>query len=261
MSDHGPPGWGSSGPSGPSWVGRHPIWACLLLGIGSLVIVGSFVVTVIIAVHASSSSAAAAGSTGTGDSGDDSGTATDDPPTEGPPRTDADEVFEFGDTVEFDDDTTLRVDGPYSFTPRGTAVGGEKQKFHAKFRVTLTNRAGEASYPSSTTATVRSGDRVGDQVFQPTTMAPEGSLQSGSTARWWMGFGIDSPRNVSLVVSLGSDYDDVTFTTSSSPSGPLSGGVAEPAKPAAPGAPAAPALPVIMRVVAPRHPLPVRQRA
>jgi hypothetical protein len=126
---------------------------------------------------------------------------------------DSSKVYKFGQTVTFEDGSTLVAGPPVKFTPDQYAAGGEKFKYHVKFKVTFTNKTSEVFDPTLTTGSVTSGEREGDSVYQDGLDAPDNKILPGKRITWWMGYGVDNPNDVQLTVSMGFlDYEDAIFT-------------------------------------------------
>jgi hypothetical protein len=124
-----------------------------------------------------------------------------------------DGVYAFGETVRFEDGSTLVASAPVKFTRDEFAFGGDDYKHHVKVKVTFTNNSDKVFDPALTTGAMSSGEREGDSVFQDGLDAPENKLLPGKKVTWWMGYGVDDPKRVTLTVSMGFlDYDDVIFT-------------------------------------------------
>ena len=145
-------------------------------------------------------------------SGDSSGTDSD-KTADGDSAAADDGVYSFGDTVTFEDGSTLTVAAPVAFRPKRFAAGGESFPAHVKYRATFTNNTDEVFDPSMTTANVTSGGVEGDSVYQDGLDAPENPVLPGKSVSWWMGYGVQEPADTQLTVTLGFlDYEDVIFT-------------------------------------------------
>jgi hypothetical protein len=126
---------------------------------------------------------------------------------------DGDGVYSFGETVTFDDGSTLRVDTPVAFKPDRFAAGGEGFPSHVRYRATFTNNTGKVFDPSLTDGNVSSGGVEGDSVYQDGLDAPDNPVLPGKSVSWWMGYGVEDPSDTQLTVRLGFlDYEDVIFT-------------------------------------------------
>lgn len=122
-------------------------------------------------------------------------------------------VYRFGDTVTFGDGNTLTVGKPVKFERDQWAAGGEDYKHAVKFKVTFVNNSDEVFDPALTSGNATSGEREGESIFQSGLDAPDNKVLPGKKVTWWMGYGIDKPKDVTLTVSVGFlDYDDVIFT-------------------------------------------------
>jgi hypothetical protein len=199
-------------PTGPahvqpkSWPRRHPILLgvlvlsalAVLLFVGCVALVGSAI------EDADGQSSTAAGSA----------PAASAPAGEDDTGQKPDGVYAFGQAVRFEDGSTLTATAPVKFTRDEFAVGGDGYKHHVKVKLTFTNGSDEVFDPTLTTGAMSSGEREGDSVYQDGLDAPENKLLPGKKVTWWMGYGVDDPKHVTLTVNVGFlDYDDVIFTS------------------------------------------------
>ncbi len=100
---------------------------------------------------------------------------------------------------------------------RRVRAGGEDFKHAVKVKLTFTNGTKKTFDPTLTTGNITSGDREGDSIFQDGLDAPDNKILPGRKITWWMGYGVDNPKDLTLDVSVGFlDYDDVIFTNSKS---------------------------------------------
>ena len=125
------------------------------------------------------------------------------------------ESFTFGEVATLEDGSTLTVGEPVPMKRADVAAGGEDFDEFVKFQLTYTNNSDEPYDPSGTTTSLSSGDREGDEVFQPGLSYPESKVRPGRKITWRIGYGVDQPEDLQLTVSLGflNGYDDVTFTS------------------------------------------------
>jgi hypothetical protein len=124
-----------------------------------------------------------------------------------------DGVYAFGDTVTFEDGSTLTVEAPVKFRPKRFAAGGEAFPAHVKYQATFTNNTDEVFDPALSSGSVSSAGIEGDSVFQDGLDAPDNPVLPGKSVTWWMGYGVQDPAETQLTVSLGFlDYEDVIFT-------------------------------------------------
>ncbi len=138
-------------------------------------------------------------SAGTGGSGDEA--ASDDG------------VYAFGDTVTFEDGSTLTVEAPVKFRPKRFAAGGEAFPAHVKYKATFTNNTDEVFDPALSSGSVSSAGIEGDSVYQDGLDAPDNPVLPGKSVTWWMGYGVQDPAETQLTMSLGFlDYEDAIFT-------------------------------------------------
>lgn len=124
-----------------------------------------------------------------------------------------DGVYSFGDTVKFDDGSTLTVSKPVKFRPAEYAAGGEKSKYHYKVKISFTNKAKTIFDPTLTSVKMSSGDEEGEEVYQDGFDNPSNKLLPGKKVTWSTGFGVKSAKSQTVTVSMGMlDYADAIFT-------------------------------------------------
>jgi hypothetical protein len=122
-------------------------------------------------------------------------------------------VYKFGQTIKFDDGSTLKVDKPTKFKPDKYAITGEKKKLYMKFKATFTNRTKEIYDPTLTTASASADGEEGESVFQDGLSTPTNKVLPGKAVSWWMGYGINSDKDLQLQLDIGFlDHDTVIFT-------------------------------------------------
>jgi hypothetical protein len=122
-------------------------------------------------------------------------------------------VYKFGQTIKFDDGSTLKVAAPVKFTPDKYAIGGDKRPVYVKFKATFTNKTNEVYDPSLTTASVSADGEEGDSVYQGDLGTPDNKVLPGKSVSWWMGYGIKSQKDLQLEINIGFlDHDTVIFT-------------------------------------------------
>lgn len=119
----------------------------------------------------------------------------------------------WGQTVTFDDGSTLTCAKPVKFKRAEFAIGGENAKVLLKSQCTFVNGSDDTFEPGLTTASMTAGDTEGESVYQEGLDAPDNPVRPGKKVTWWVGYGVPSAKDVQLTVSLGFlDYDDVTFS-------------------------------------------------
>jgi hypothetical protein len=124
-----------------------------------------------------------------------------------------DGVYAFGDTVTFEDGSTLTVEAPTKLRLGKFSIGGEKFPAHVKYKATFTNNTDQVFDPTATSGSVTSAGVEGDSVYQDGLDAPDNPVLPGKSVTWWMGYGVQDAADTQLTVSLGFlDYDDVIFT-------------------------------------------------
>jgi hypothetical protein len=125
-----------------------------------------------------------------------------------------DGVYKFGQTVKFKDGTTLTVSKPQTFKRDKYAAGGEKSKVFVKFKSTFTNNTKDVFDPALTSGSVSAGGEEGESIFQDGFDAPENKVLPGKSVTWWMGYGVNTQKDLQLEVNIGFlDYGTVIFTT------------------------------------------------
>ncbi len=124
-----------------------------------------------------------------------------------------DGVYKFGETVKFKDGSTLLVAAPVKFKRDQYAAGGEGKKVSLKFKATFKNNTKDVFDPALTTASASAGGTEGESIFQNGLDAPDNKLLPGKSVTWWMGYGLDTDKDIQLEVNVGFlDYGTVIFT-------------------------------------------------
>lgn len=210
----GPQHW-NRGQQRKSWPRRHPVLLTFLIFSGVLVLgVGGCTAILGAAISENDKNHSVAG-VEADKSGDTTGQNAADEGDAGSGLPDG--VYRFGSTVKFGDGSTLQVGKPVKFKRDEFAAGGEDFKHAVKVKLTFTNGTKKTFDPTLTTGNITSGDREGDSIFQDGLDAPDNKILPGRKITWWMGYGVDNPKDLTLDVSVGFlDYDDVIFTNSKS---------------------------------------------
>ncbi len=159
----------------------------------------------------------ACGSSGADDTGDkvagDTGAAADASAGDSEGDKKPDGVYKFGETVKFKDGSTLVVTAPVKFKRDQYAAGGENKKMSLKFKATFKNNTKEVFDPALTSASASAGGVEGESIFQEGLDAPDNKLLPGKSVTWWMGYGVDTDKDIQLQVNVGFlDYGTVIFT-------------------------------------------------
>lgn len=125
-----------------------------------------------------------------------------------------DGVYKFGQTVKFNDGSTLTVGKPEKFKRDQWAAGGQKMKVFLKFKATFTNNTDEVFDPALTTGSASADGVEGESVYQDGLDAPDNKVLPGKKVTWYMGYGFPSAKKVQLEVNIGflTNYDTVIFT-------------------------------------------------
>jgi hypothetical protein len=119
----------------------------------------------------------------------------------------------FGGTVEFDDGSTLTCAKPVPFKPDKYSAGGEGSKAFLKVKCTFMNGGDEKFEPALSDGSMSAGGEEGDSVYQEGLDAPDNPVLPGRSVTWWMGYGVNSTKDVQVTVRLGFlDYDPATFS-------------------------------------------------
>lgn len=122
------------------------------------------------------------------------------------------DVYKFGQTVAFEDGSTLIASAPVKFSRAEYAAGGESFRQFVKFKITFTNKSGQVFDPTLTFTQVSSGETEGDEIFQDGLGSPSNKVLPGKKISWWSGYGVENAKDCQLTVQMGFlDYPDVTF--------------------------------------------------
>lgn len=122
---------------------------------------------------------------------------------------------EFGETWAWEDGLELTISAPESYQSSSSAAGGGNHAHQVKFTVTIVNNTGENFDPAMFYATVQSGNREGDQIFDSANGlegSPNTTLLDGRETQFEMAFGVDDPEDIVMEVSLSWDHDSAIYT-------------------------------------------------
>ena len=148
---------------------------------------------------------------GGGSSVDSSGSESD-TGSQGQTNAAPDGVYKFGETIKFDDGSTLKVAKPVKFTPSQYAITGDKQPIYVKFKATFVNKTKEVYDPSLTTASASANGEEAESVYQDGLSTPSNKVLPGKSVTWWMGYGVKSQKDLQLQINVGFlDHDTVVF--------------------------------------------------
>jgi hypothetical protein len=150
---------------------------------------------------------------GGGSSVDSSGSGGSDAESTVPTKTAPAGVYKFGETIKFDDGSTLKVAKPVKFTPGQYAITGDKQPVYLKFKATFFNKTREVYDPSLTTASASANGEEAESVYQDGLSTPNNKVLPGKSVTWWMGYGVKGQKDLQLEINIGFlDHDTVIFT-------------------------------------------------
>lgn len=93
--------------------------------------------------------------------------------------------------------------------------GGDGYDHQVKFTVTIVNNTGDTFEPSMFSATVQSGNREGDQIFDSANGlegSPHTTLLDGREAQFVIGFGVDDPEDLVMEASPSWEHDSAIYT-------------------------------------------------
>jgi hypothetical protein len=121
-------------------------------------------------------------------------------------------VYKFGQTIKFDDGSTLQVAKAVKFTPDQYAVTGAKKPEYVKFKATFVNKTNQVYDPSLTSASASAGGEEAESVYQDGLSTPDNKVLPGKSVTWWMGYGVKSQKDLQLQIDIGFlDHDAVIF--------------------------------------------------
>lgn len=155
--------------------------------------------------------------------GKDSGTVTDTAPTgsnaTGPGTAAASTTPSgnprFGQTWTDQDGLSVTIGKPTSFKPGKYSLADDKTATYLKFEVRLVNGTAENFDPALFHATVQSGNKEAESVFDTGNGlegAPSTTLLPGREAVWAIGFAVSDPDDLVMEVSPQLIGDNVIFT-------------------------------------------------
>lgn len=139
--------------------------------------------------------------------------AASEPETQTPPPVD-DMIFQFGETIEYEDGLGLSVSAPQPYTPTQYAAGGDAPN-NIVFNVKITNNT-TAPYEPGVYGTLASGGAEASQIFDTANGLDGGPMTPvlpGQTVEWAVGFNVIDPADLTYSVSPSFDYNAAIFTT------------------------------------------------
>jgi hypothetical protein len=121
----------------------------------------------------------------------------------------------FGAAYTWPDGLQVSVSAPTPFTPSATSTA-QGAAAYLSFTVTIVNNTGATYEPALFHASVQSGDKEADQIFDAAggfTGTPGTAILNGRQSTFTIGFGVANPDDVVMEVSPGLNYDKAYFTT------------------------------------------------
>lgn len=145
-------------------------------------------------------------------SASESAAAPSEEPTEEPSD---DGVAQFGETYTWEDGIAVTISKPKPFKPSESAAGGENGEA-LKFTVRIVNGTDAKYDPSLFSATVQSGNKEAEQVFDSAKEingAPSTSVLKGREVEFPIVFAVSDPKDIVMDVAPDYEHETVTFTS------------------------------------------------
>ena len=124
------------------------------------------------------------------------------------------DTLAFGETATFEDGLSVKVGKPQKFQPTEWA-SFDKAPGYVKFKVTIVNGTKAAYDASGAFVTVQSGDTEAGEVFD-TEAGLDGSPMTkvlpGRQSSYWVGFGVQSPKDIVMDFQVDWEHDAAVFT-------------------------------------------------
>lgn len=124
------------------------------------------------------------------------------------------DTLAFGETATFEDGISVTVGKPQKFQPTEWA-SFDKAPSYVKFKVTIVNGTDAAYDASGAFVTVQSGDLEAGEVFD-TERGLDGSPMTkvlpGRQSSYWVGFGVQTPKDIVMDFQVDWDHDAAVFT-------------------------------------------------
>ena len=123
----------------------------------------------------------------------------------------------FGETYAWADGLEVTVSAPEPFKPSEYAVTDNADDTYLSFTVTIVNKTGKKYEPALFIASVQSGDREGEQIFDSEngfSGTPSTAILNGRQSTFTIGFSASDAKDIVMEVRPGFDYDSAYFTSS-----------------------------------------------
>jgi hypothetical protein len=163
-------------------------------------------------VASSSTADPAATSSPSAETADEPDVPSDEPAAE--ETTDADAPVSFGQTYKWEDGLEVTVTAPKKYTPSEYA-SADGEGTHMRFQVTIKNTGTKPYDPSLFTTTVSSGEAESSEIFDSgkgLEGSPSTKVRPGKTVKFPIGYTVLKPKDITMEVSPGFDYNEAIFT-------------------------------------------------
>ena len=108
------------------------------------------------------------------------------------------------------------MSAPTPFKPTAAAAGGSPGDVYLGFTVTVVNNTGSKYDPTMFNASVQSGDKEAEEVFDfggEYKGPPSTAVLNGRQSSFKVGFAVSDPGDIVMEVRPGFDYDSAYFTS------------------------------------------------
>lgn len=124
-----------------------------------------------------------------------------------------DMTVKFGNTYQYEDGVSVLVGNPTKFHPSEYAVTGKGSP--VEMQVTVKNGSKKAYDPAVFSMTASSGQAEAEQIFDSEkglNGSPSTKVLPGKTVKFKVGFSVKNPKDLTVEVSPGFEYENAIYT-------------------------------------------------
>lgn len=126
-------------------------------------------------------------------------------------------VAKWGETYAYVDGLEVKLSKPEKFEATEWAMVTTEDGTDLRWTVTVTNGTGKKYDPSMFSVTASSGEKEAEEIFDTDNGldgSPMTSVRDGKSIKFDIGFRVADPKDVTLEVSPGFDYDSAIWSNS-----------------------------------------------
>lgn len=156
-------------------------------------------------------------STNTTVASDPKASSAAEPPAQTPPPVN-NFLKQFGDTITWEDGTSISISTPAPYVPTEYAAGVVDGASHVSFEIVLTNGTDEPLNPSTVWATASSGGQEASSIIDTSSelgqigLSPMTTLLPGQTVKWIAAYSVADPASINVEIHPSYVYEAGIFT-------------------------------------------------